>query len=176
MAEELKLINANSREDANLSPLSKIEIYSFFDPFSKECFKLSAILSKLRLEYKQYISIRHILNPSLRVLTKCQAQSTSNLDNIALAYKAAELQGRLRAERFIHLVQNEIIPKRDIITEEMVNNCISNAGLDYEVFKEDLHKSALRKAYKLTCISLEKWKLKKHPLLYSLMKIFMKKV
>ena len=29
MAEELKLINANSREDANLSPLSKIEIYSF---------------------------------------------------------------------------------------------------------------------------------------------------
>ena len=34
MAEELKLINANSREDANLSPLSKIEIYSFFDPFN----------------------------------------------------------------------------------------------------------------------------------------------
>lgn len=117
---------------------------SFFDPFSKECFKLSAILSKLRIEYKQYVSIRHILNPSLRVLTKCQAQSTSDLDNIALSYKAAELQGRLRAERFIHLVQNEIIPKRDIITEAMVNNCIKNAGLDYEVFKEDLHNSKLR--------------------------------
>src|SRR5699024_12580761 len=40
----------------------------------------------------------------------------------------------------------EIIPKRDIITEEMVNNCISNAGLDYEVFKEDLHKSALKES------------------------------
>ena len=146
MTEELKLIHANSREDANLSPVSKIEIYSFFDPFSKECFKLSAILSKLRIEYKQYVSIRHILNPSLRVLTKCQAQSTSDLDNIALSYKAAELQGRLRAERFIHLVQNEIIPKRDIITESMVNNCITNAGLDYEVFKEDLHNSCLKES------------------------------
>ena len=57
MTEELRLIQPNSREDANLSPVSKIEIYSFFDPFSKECFKLSAILSKLRIEYKQYISI-----------------------------------------------------------------------------------------------------------------------
>ena len=57
MTEELKLIHANSREDANLSPVSKIEIYSFFDPFSKECFKLSAILSKLRIEYKQYVAL-----------------------------------------------------------------------------------------------------------------------
>ena len=105
--------------------------------FNKDCFKLSAIISKLRIEYNQYIRTRHILNPSLKVLTKCQAQSTS--DFIALAYKAAELQGRLRAERFIHLMQNEIIPK-DIITEEMICNCIKNAGLDYDVFKEDLQK------------------------------------
>ncbi len=107
-----------SREDINLSPVSKIEIYSFFDSFSSDCFKLSAILSKLRIEYNQYIRIRHILNPSLKVLTKCQAQSTSNFDNIALAYKAAELQGRLRAERFIHLMQNEIIPKRILLQNQ----------------------------------------------------------
>jgi predicted DsbA family dithiol-disulfide isomerase len=146
MTQELRLIQANSREDANLSPVSKIEIYSFFDPFSQECFKLSAILSKLRLEYKQYIRIRHILNPSLRILTKCQAQSSSDLDNIALAYKAAELQGRIRAERFIHLLQNEIIPKKDIITESMVNNCICNAGLDKDVFKEDLHNASIKES------------------------------
>lgn len=28
----------------------------------------------------------------------------------------------------------------------MVNNCISNAGLDYEVFKEDLHSSYLKES------------------------------
>ncbi|MDU1490318.1 MAG: DsbA family protein [Staphylococcus epidermidis] len=143
MAEELRIMENKSREDTNLSPVSKIEIYSFFDPFSKDCFKLSAILSKLRIEYNKYIKVRHILNPSLKVLTKCQAQSTSDFDNIALAYKAAELQGRIRAERFIHLMQNEIIPKRDIITEDMISDCINNAGIDYQVFKEDLQKDKL---------------------------------
>lgn len=142
MAEELRIMENKSREDTNLSPVSKIEIYSFFDPFSKDCFKLSAILSKLRIEYNKYIKVRHILNPSLKVLTKCQAQSTSDFDNIALAYKAAELQGRIRAERFIHLMQNEIIPKRDIITEDMISDCINNAGIDYQVFKEDLQRTS----------------------------------
>lgn len=149
MAEELKIVDNRSREDANLSPVNKIEIYSFFDPFNTDCFKLSAIISKLRIEYNQYIRIRHILNPSLKVLTKCQAQSTSDFDNIALAYKAAELQGRLRAERFIHLMQNEIIPKKDIITEEMICDCIINAGLDYNEFKEDLQKSKLTESLKI---------------------------
>ncbi|MEJ7532638.1 DsbA family protein, partial [Staphylococcus hominis] len=79
----------------------------------------------------------------------CQAQSTSDFDNIALAYKAAELQGRLRAERFIHLMQNEIIPKRDIITEEMICDCVKNAGIDYDVFKEDVQKSKLTESLKV---------------------------
>ena len=149
MAEELRIMENKSREDTNLSPVSKIEIYSFFDPFSKDCFKLSAILSKLRIEYNKYIKVRHILNPSLKVLTKCQAQSTSDFDNIALAYKAAELQGRIRAERFIHLMQNEIIPKRDIITEDMISDCINNAGIDYQVFKEDLQKDKLTDSLKV---------------------------
>lgn len=149
MSEELKLICNNRQDDTNLSPVSKIEIYSFFDPFDEDCFKLSAILSKLRVEYKQYIRIRHILNPSLRILTKCQAQSSSENDSIALAYKAAELQGRSRAERFIHLMQNEIIPKRDIITEEMIKTAAKNAGLEYEVFKEDLKSGKLKDSLKV---------------------------
>ena len=57
MAEELRIMENKSREDTNLSPVSKIEIYSFFDPFSKDCFKLSAILSKLRIEYNKYIKV-----------------------------------------------------------------------------------------------------------------------
>lgn len=142
MAEELRVMENKSREDANtdLSPVCKIEIYSFFDPFSKDCFKISAILSKLRIEYNQYIRVRHILNPSLKVLTKCQAQSTSDFDNIALAYKAAELQGRLRAERFIHLMQNEIIPKRDIITEEMICDCVKMLELIMMCLKKTYRK------------------------------------
>ncbi|MDO5376675.1 MAG: protease adaptor protein YjbH [Staphylococcus rostri] len=149
MTEELKVIANNYHSNSDLSPVSKIEIHSFFDPFCKDSFKLSAILSKLRIEYQQYISIRHILNPSLRVLTKCQAQSTSDRDNIALVFKAAELQGRSRAHRFMHLLQNEIIPKCDIVTEDMIAKCIVNAGLDLDVFREDIQNSKLRDSLKI---------------------------
>ncbi|EIZ4615282.1 DsbA family protein [Staphylococcus pseudintermedius] len=149
MTKELRAIVNTCREDSNLSPVSKIEIYSFFDPFDKDSFKLSAVLSKLRIEYHQYIRIRHILNPSLRVLTKCQAQSTSDRDNIALAFKAAELQGRARAHRFMHLIQNEIIPKRDIVTEDMIAKCIINAGLDYDVYLDNLKNGQLRESLKV---------------------------
>ena len=45
-------------------------------------------------------------------------------------------------------MQNEIIPKKDIITEEMICDCIINAGLDYNEFKEDLRKSKLTESLK----------------------------
>ena len=35
MAEELRLIHANEQSNADLTPASKIEIYSFFDPFCR---------------------------------------------------------------------------------------------------------------------------------------------
>ena len=117
MAGELRIMENKSREDINLSPVSKIEIYSFSIHLAR-LLQIISNLIKLRIEYNQYIRIRHILNPSLKVLTKCQAQSTSNFDNIALAYKAAELQGRVRAERFIHLMQNEIIPKEILLQNQ----------------------------------------------------------
>ncbi len=34
---KLRIMENKSREDINLSPVSKIEIYSFFDPFSSDC-------------------------------------------------------------------------------------------------------------------------------------------
>ncbi len=46
-------------------------------------------------------------------------------------------------------MQNEIIPKRDIITESMICDCIQNAGIDLEVFKDDLQKSKLTESLKI---------------------------
>ena len=46
-------------------------------------------------------------------------------------------------------MQNEIIPKRDIITEDMISDCINNAGIDYQVFKEDLQKDKLTDSLKV---------------------------
>ncbi len=46
-------------------------------------------------------------------------------------------------------MQNEIIPKRDIITESMICDCIQNAGIDLEVFKNHLQKSKLTESLKI---------------------------
>ena len=45
-------------------------------------------------------------------------------------------------------MQNEIIPKKDIITEEMICDCIINAGLDYNEFKRRFTKSKLTESLK----------------------------
>lgn len=121
-----------------LAPSKKIEIYSFFDPFCKDSWQLKATLRKLHIEYSQFVEIKQILLPSLKVLTKCQAQSTTIDDNIALAYKAAELQGRKKANLFLNFIQNEIMPKQDIITKELILYCARKACLDIDVFIEDI--------------------------------------
>ena len=132
----------------NLIPKNKIEIYSFFDPFCKDCWHQNAVLRKLQIEYHQYVEIKHILLPSLKVLTKCQAQSSSLEDNIALAYKAAEMQGRKKASRFLRFIQNEIMPKQDIITKELVMHCAKKAKLDVDMFLEDIKSPHVTQAIK----------------------------
>lgn len=146
MAEELRIIHANEHNNVDLNPVSKIEIYSFFDPFCEDCFNLSSTLAKLKIEYQKYVKIRQILNPSLKVLTKCQAQSTCEFDNVALAFKAAELQSNSRATRFLNLIQNEIIPNEKIITTEMIRKCAYKSGIDLSVFIKDLKESALKES------------------------------
>ena len=100
-----------------------VEIFYFFDPFSDDCITMEPIINKLLIEYRGHITIKKILAPSLSVLTKCQAQSTSSDDNVALAYKAAEIQGQSKARAFIRYIFNRINPSNTICTKEMIDEC-----------------------------------------------------
>ncbi|UBH13809.1 ClpXP adapter SpxH family protein [Macrococcus armenti] len=142
----LQLIRENQFDP--LMTKKKIEIYSFFDPFCKESWHLKSLLRKLQIEYNQFIDIKQILLPSLKVLTKCQAQSTTNDDNIALAFKAAELQGRKKAAQFLNYIQNAIMPKQDIITKDLILHSALKAGIDVEVFLEDIKSSHITSSLK----------------------------
>ena len=88
-------MSKNNSEDMLLLEQSDhtVEIFYFFDPFSDDCITMEPIINKLLIEYRGHITIKKILAPSLSVLTKCQAQSTSSDDNVALAYKVAEHPG-----------------------------------------------------------------------------------
>ena len=72
-------------------------------------------------------------------------------------------------------MQNEIIPKRDIITEDMISDCINNAGIDYQVFKEDLQKDKLTDSLKVD-LHLREMEIEQAPSLVFSVKMFMKKV
>lgn len=121
----------------------QIEIYYFFDPFHKDALKMEAIVNKLLLEYGDYVRINKILAPSLRVLTKCQAQSTSKIDNIALAYKAAEVQGRNRARKFMRYLFNRISPSNSVCTKEHIIDSATLANLDIHSFMEEMESENL---------------------------------
>lgn len=120
-----------------------VEIFYFFDPFSNDCIAMEPIINKLLIEYRGHITIKKILAPSLSVLTKCQAQSTSSDDNVALAYKAAEIQGQSKARAFIRYIFNRINPLNNICTKEMIDDSAKLAGIDLNSFHEDLHSPTL---------------------------------
>ena len=115
-----------------------VEIFYFFDPFCEECLRVEPIINKLMIEYRDYIILRKILSPSLKVLTKCQAQSSSEMDNVALAYKAAELQGQLKARNLLRFIQNRLAPKRSVCTSDIIRESAELAMLDVEAFFEDM--------------------------------------
>ncbi|TDM03800.1 DsbA family protein [Macrococcus carouselicus] len=132
-----------------LQPVKKIEIYSFFDPFCKDSWELKTLLRKLQIEYNPYIEIKHILLPTLRILTKCQAQSTTEDDNIALAYKAAELQGRKKAAMFLRFLQNETMTKNDIITRDLLMQSAQKANLDLDTYTDDIRSTHVTNSLKV---------------------------
>lgn len=138
-------MSKNNSEDLLLLEQSDhtVEIFYFFDPFSNDCIAMEPVINKLLIEYRGHITIKKILAPSLSVLTKCQAQSTSSVDNIALAYKAAEIQGQSKARAFIRYIFNRINPLNTICTKEMIDDSARLAGIDLNSFHEDLNSPTL---------------------------------
>lgn len=138
-------MSKNNSEDMLLLEQSDhtVEIFYFFDPFSDDCITMEPIINKLLIEYRGHITIKKILAPSLSVLTKCQAQSTSSDDNVALAYKAAEIQGQSKARAFIRYIFNRINPSNTICTKEMIDDSARLAGIDVKSFHEDLQSPSL---------------------------------
>lgn len=126
----------------------KVEIFYFFDPFSDVCREMEPIINKLIIEYREYVTIQKILAPSLTVLTKCQAQSTSDQDNLALAYKAAELQGRNKARAFMRYILNRIVPTKSVCTYDHMLKSAELAGLDIQSFFEEINSSTVKSMLK----------------------------
>ena len=138
-------MNKAREESLVLEPSTHhVELFYFFDPFSDDSREIEPIINKLMIEYRGHITIKKILAPSLTVLTKCQAQSTSSTDNLALAYKAAEIQGRNKARAFMRYVLNRVVPTKSICTTEHMESSAELAGLDVREFFDDVKSETVR--------------------------------
>lgn len=153
-------------------PINPVEIYAFLDPLCEHSWSLEPYFKKLYLEYGDYITIRPVISRQLSVLTERTLNSLkevwekSNKENhfliresqqndaivlfpwVALAIKAAELQGKNKGRVFLRKIQEKyFLKKKNILCESVLIHCAEEANLDINEFRNDLFSSYAKNAY-----------------------------
>ncbi|AIC95086.1 ClpXP adapter SpxH family protein [Shouchella lehensis] len=161
---------SDSREQL---PLKKpIEIYFFIDPLCHDCWTIEPIIKKFQIEYGHYFKVRILLAGKLsywnafnRSLKKKNKQETQldptmccagkvelnkmdiNPYNAYIAVKAAELQGPHAGLRFLRKLREALFLRKCNVTDEAIlKQCSKEAGLDVDIFLDDLHSKTATKA------------------------------
>ena len=153
-----------------------IEIYVFIDPLCPECWGLEPIIKKLQIEYGQLFSLRHVLSGDLSSLNMGNHKKVENIAHVwektasrsgmscdgnlwfenpitspyvaSIAIKAAELQGRKLAIRFLRKIQEYVfIEKKNISNIDVLIECAASVGLDVNEFMHDMTSSSAAKGF-----------------------------
>lgn len=173
----LKYTNTSEKYDLIDFIQKPIEIYVFIDPLSPECWSLEPYLKKLIIEYGQYFTIRQIMSGHLKPLSKKKSDKLLYLKDIredtatytkkirnkertttsqwlALAIKAAELQGMNAGKLFLRKVQEHLFLKdENVFDEDIIIHCAKESNLDIQEFKTD-HYSIFAKRALICDLSL----------------------
>jgi predicted DsbA family dithiol-disulfide isomerase len=165
-----------SKQRPSGSEKKPIEIYMFIDPLCPECWAIEPILKKLKIEYGQYLSIKHVLSGRLADLNISRRKNYENIaelwektasrtgmscdgslwlenpvdtpSTVSIAIKAAELQGRRAGLRFLRRIQEMLfLEKQNISNLEVLKDCASVSGLDVDEFLNDIHSESAAKAF-----------------------------
>ncbi|MFC7394119.1 ClpXP adapter SpxH family protein [Scopulibacillus cellulosilyticus] len=140
-----------------------IELYSFTDPLCPECLGIEPIIKKLMIEYRQYLTIRHVISSSnvmdrqrhsyhrmandnkkttsINNPVNCDKlpNSLPSLYNVSIAVKAAELQGKAAGRRFLRRLRDKIfLEKVNTNDKNVLIDCAIETGLDIQEFTKDI--------------------------------------
>ncbi|UII57846.1 DsbA family protein [Cytobacillus spongiae] len=166
----------NSSHHCHGSEKKPIEIYMFIDPLCPECWALEPIIKKLQIEYGRYFSIKHVVSGSIATLNLGKKQCYENIADLwertasrsgmscdgslwtenpvssphlaSIAIKAAELQGRKSAIRFLRKLQEVLFLEKQNISElDVLKECAAEVGLDVKEFINDIHSESAAKAF-----------------------------
>ncbi|MFC5558433.1 DsbA family protein [Ureibacillus thermophilus] len=133
-----------------------IELYIFIDPLCPNAFKLQSMLKKLQLEYEHYFTWRYVLSTQLTTLNcvtrrikGCLTGADVDITHPALpslAIKAAELQGKKAAYRYIRKLQEHaLLETKNVHSYTALIEIAKEAKLDQEEFIKDFgSKEAVR--------------------------------
>jgi predicted DsbA family dithiol-disulfide isomerase len=153
-----------------------IEIYIFIDPLCPECWGLEPIIRKLQIEYGQLFSLRHVISGKLTALNVRKNKNFENIAQVwektasrsgmscdgnlwfenpisspyvaCIAIKAAELQGRKLAIRFLRKIQEYVfVEKKDISNINILTECAASVGLDVDEFIHDMTSTSAAKGF-----------------------------
>ena len=134
------------------------------------------LLKKLQIEYGQLFSLRHVLSGKLSSLNMGNNKKLENIAQVwektasrsgmscdgnvwfenpitspyvaSIAIKAAELQGRKLAIRFLRKLQEYVfIEKKNISNIDVLTECAASVGLDVNEFIHDMTSSSAAKGF-----------------------------
>lgn len=153
-----------------------VEIYMFIDPLCPDCWALEPVMKKLQIEFGNYFKLRHVLSGKLATLNSGPRKKPENLaqawektasrsgmscdgslwfDNpisapvvSSVAIKAAELQGKKAAIRFLRKLQEYLfLDKQNISDLDVLIECAEQVNIDLELFKQDIYSESAAKAF-----------------------------
>lgn len=135
-----------------------IELYIFIDPFCQKAIQMQKIMRRLQVEYDHYFTWRVVISTNLTTLNfnNCRADgefSGAELDIShpvfpSIAIKAAELQGKRAAFRFMLKLQEHIILKtKNIQSYSTLLEIAKESNLDLDEFTADFGSRETARAF-----------------------------
>lgn len=171
----LKYLNTSAKYNFSDFVQKPIEIYMFVDPLCPECWSLEPYIKKLSIEFGRLFSIRPVVSNHLRLVNNETMikknkynqdvwNKNSTFPSIALAIKAAELQGNKAGRKFLRKVQeNFFLKKKNISDLDILIRCAEDANLDVSEFKNDLYSVSAKNAFQSDLKITEEMKVEATP-------------
>lgn len=131
-----------------------LEMYLFIDPLNPRCYKAEEdILSvSSQLNVKAIVHFIPLLNIQiLHDFAKAHNDVTDNEElhyNIILDYKAASFQGKNIGQKFLLSLQKAIMEDHVKYSNQLVDQIVSQVGLDSQMFEEDRRSALTKKVFK----------------------------
>lgn len=147
-----------SKPVAPSSTTKPMELYIFIDPLCRKALKMLSKLRKLQVEYGHYFTARYVLGTKLATLnslsrTTIGCQSGEQLDIShpvlpSIAFKAAELQGKRAASRFLlKLHEHSLLNTKDVQSYKALIEIAKEAKLDMKEFTNDFGSKEAARAF-----------------------------